>query len=124
MGKMLQNTFTNVTNEIISDSFRIGVFEAQINKIEKSKNILSRISEFDKNAPGECLEIYGDYVWKIARKFTKTTEEAETATQEIFQDIWKNAEFFDSAKSDERSFITHITLKRLFKNYRQEKLNL
>lgn len=119
MGKTLQNTFTNITNEIISDSLMLGVFEGQINKIEKSKNVLRRISEFDKNAPGECLELYGDYVWKIARKFTKTTEEAEKATQEIFRDIWKNAEFFDSAKSDERSFITHITLKRLFKNYRQ-----
>lgn len=118
---MLQKTFTNIASEIISDSLATEVLEIKFNKPLQSKTIFQRISESDKDATKELLENYGAYVWAITKKFTKTSEESEIVIQQIFQDIWMNAAFFDSTKFDEKSFIAQVTLKRLMKNYGQDR---
>ncbi len=77
-----------------------------------SSTILQRVASNDKTAVEECFKFYGSFVWSIARKFTKTREDAEDAVQEIFIDIWKNAARFDPAKSPESAFIWLIAQRR------------
>jgi DNA-directed RNA polymerase specialized sigma24 family protein len=110
---MLQKTFTHIAGETISDSLKLT--EISVIYPQGKETILQRIAQSDKNAVGECLDKYGNYVWTIAKKMMRTQTETEEIVQEIFLDIWKNARFFDAEKLEEQSFIAHITLKRLLK---------
>lgn len=53
--------------------------------------------------------------WTLARRFTASNEEAETATQEIFIDFWQNAKRFDQSQASEKLLIARIALRRLIK---------
>lgn len=84
-------------------------------------NILQRISMGDLDAVTECINKYDKFVWNIARKFTKTREDAEDASQEIFIEIWKYAGRFDETKSPEWAFIALIARRHLIDLLRTSK---
>lgn len=48
----------------------------------------------------------------------RNSDDAEDAVQEIFVDIWKNAERFDAEKSSETTFIAMIARRRLIDKIR------
>jgi len=48
----------------------------------------------------------------------RNSDEAEDAVQEIFVDIWKNAERFDESKSSETTYIAMIARRRLIDRIR------
>lgn len=76
-------------------------------------DILPRLSAGDPGAAEEILDRYGALVWSLARRHTRTAQEAEDAVQEIFLALWKNASRFDPAKASEATFITMIARRRL-----------
>lgn len=86
-----------------------------------SQAILQRVAAGDRSAVKECLDKYGGLVWSIARKMLRNTEEAEDAVQEIFVDIWKNADRFDESKSSETTYIAMIARRRLIDKIRYSK---
>jgi RNA polymerase sigma-70 factor (ECF subfamily) len=80
--------------------------------------ILQRIAAGDRTAVQDCLDKYGGLVWSIARKMLRSNEDTEDAVQEIFVDIWKNAERYDDAQSSETTFIAMIARRRLIDRIR------
>lgn len=80
--------------------------------------ILQRIAAGDRAAVQDCLDKYGGLVWSIARKMLRSNEDAEDIVQEIFIDIWKNAERYDDAQSSETTFIAMIARRRLIDRIR------
>ena len=80
--------------------------------------ILQRIASGDKTAVQDCLNAYGGLVWSLARRMSPNTDDAEDAVQEIFIDIWKNAERFDQAQSSETTFVAMIARRRLIDRLR------
>jgi len=80
--------------------------------------ILQRIAAGDRTAVQDCLDKYGGLVWSIARKMLRSNEDAEDAVQEIFIDIWKNAERYDDAQSSETTFVAMIARRRLIDRIR------
>lgn len=80
--------------------------------------ILQRIASGDKTAVQDCLKAYGGLVWSLARRMSPNTDDAEDAVQEIFIDIWKNAERFDASQSSETTFIAMIARRRLIDRLR------
>jgi RNA polymerase sigma-70 factor, ECF subfamily len=80
--------------------------------------ILQRVANGDKNAVEDCLKKYGGLVWSIARKMLRNSDDVEDAVQEIFLDVWKNAERFDETKSSETTFIAMIARRRLIDKIR------
>ncbi len=82
-----------------------------IQKTETSP-ILRRIAEKDKTAVTDCIDAYGNFIWALARKLTASREEAETATEEIFIDIWRYCERARNTHSIEKKL---IALGRLIK---------
>jgi RNA polymerase sigma factor (sigma-70 family) len=80
--------------------------------------ILHRIAAGDGTAVQDCLNAYGGLVWSIARKMLRSQEDAEDAVQEIFVDVWKNAERYDDAQSSETTFIAMIARRRLIDRIR------
>jgi RNA polymerase sigma-70 factor (ECF subfamily) len=80
--------------------------------------ILKRVANGDRNAVEDCLKQYGGLVWSLARRMLRDPNDAEDAVQEIFVDIWKNAERFDESKSSETTFIAMIARRRLIDKIR------
>ena len=84
-------------------------------KKTKSLTILQRIAKKDKTAVRDCIDTYGNFIWALARKFTRSPEEAEAATQEIFTDIWRYAERIDKTQAAEDMLVAMIARRRLIK---------
>jgi len=80
--------------------------------------ILQRIADGDKAAVQDCLNAYGGLIWSLARRMSPNTDDAEDAVQEIFIDIWKNAERFDELQSSETTFVAMIARRRLIDRLR------
>lgn len=83
-----------------------------------TKSILQRIADGDQSAADECLRSYGGLVWSLARRMLRNTEDAEDAVQEIFLDVWKNADRFDPDQASETTFVAMIARRRLIDRIR------
>ncbi len=86
--------------------------------VEKTETatILRRIAEKDRTAVKDCIDTYGTFIWALAKKFTRSREQAETATEEIFTDIWQYCERLRDTRSAEEKLIAMIALRRLIKS--------
>lgn len=80
--------------------------------------ILNRIAAGDANAVQDCLKAYGGLVWSLARRMLKNAEDAEDVVQEVFVDIWKNAERFDASQASETTFVAMIARRRIIDRVR------
>lgn len=89
--------------------------QTQTIKKQKPLTILQRIGNKDRTAVEDCIDTYGNFIWALARKFTGSQEEAEAATQEIFNDIWRYSERADQSHSAENLLIALIARRRLIK---------
>lgn len=83
-----------------------------------TQGILQRVANGERTAVQECLSKYGGLVWSIARKMLRNSDEAEDAVQEIFVDVWKNADRFDESRSSETTYIAMIARRRLIDKIR------
>lgn len=83
-----------------------------------TRTILQRIADGDQAAVQECMKSYGGLVWSLARRMLRNTEDAEDAVQEIFLEIWKNAERFDPSQASETTFVAMIARRRLIDKIR------
>jgi RNA polymerase sigma-70 factor (ECF subfamily) len=70
----------------------MNAFAARTSQKTKTLTIFQRTAARDKTVVKDCIDIYGTFIWALAKKFTSSTEEAEAATQEIFIDIWQYSE--------------------------------
>lgn len=82
-------------------------------------DVLPRLSSGEPRAAEECLDRYGALVWSLARRYTPSPADAEDAVQDIFLDLWKNANRFDAARAPEAAFVTMIARRRLIDRRRR-----
>lgn len=83
------------------------------------KSILERIAAADQTAVQECMDVYGQLIWSLARRFLRNDADAEDAVQEIFIDIWNSAARFDRKVASEAAFVSTIARRRLIDRVRQ-----
>ena len=83
-----------------------------------TQTILQRIAAGDQSAVQECLKSYGGLVWSLARRMLRNQDDAEDAVQEIFLDVWKNAERYDPGQASETTFVAMIARRRLIDKIR------
>ena len=57
-------------------------------------------------------------MWSLARRMLRNSEDAEDVVQEIFVDIWKNADRFDASQSSETTFVAMIARRRIIDRIR------
>ncbi|MDZ4659661.1 MAG: sigma-70 family RNA polymerase sigma factor [Bythopirellula sp.] len=82
-------------------------------------SILTRVADGDPDAVEQCLARYGGLVWTLARKLSPTLSDAEDAVQEIFVQLWQQAERFDPSCGAEATFVTMIARRRLIDRLRK-----
>lgn len=91
----------------------------QANESRDSANVLPRIARGDKQAVADCIDRYGNLIWRICSNYTFNRADTEDIVQEVFIDLWKNAGRFDQAKSPEQAFIVLVTRRRLIDRIRK-----
>ncbi len=63
-------------------------------------------------------------MWSLARRMLRNSDEAEDAVQEIFVDVWRNANRFDESISSETTFIAMLARRRLIDKIRYSQRRL
>ena len=82
-------------------------------------SVLERIAAGDASAVDECLDQFGGLVWSLARRYCSSSADAEDVTQEIFVQLWQQADRYDSAVASEATFIATIARRRLIDHRRR-----
>ena len=77
--------------------------------------IFDRMQAGDRSAATECLETYGSFIWGIAKKQTRSIQEAEHVTECVFKDIFKG-EGFKLRDISEREAIQQITVRCIIRH--------
>lgn len=62
---------------------------------------------------------FGGLVWSLARRMMPDVHTAEDAVQDIFIDVWKNADRYDRSMGSEATFIATIARRRLIDRLRR-----
>jgi RNA polymerase sigma factor (sigma-70 family) len=83
---------------------------------------LERIAQGDSSAVELCIDRYGGLVWTLARRMCSTVTDAEDMVQEIFIQLWQQADRFDPNRGSEVGFVTMIARRRLIDRLRKTKL--
>ncbi len=91
---------------------------SSVEKVQ-SRSILERVADGEDAAVEACVDTYGGILWSIARRYVKTHTDAEDAVQDIFIELWKQAEKFDPGRSSETTFVTMIARRRLIDRLRK-----
>lgn len=81
--------------------------------------VLKRIARGEQHAVSDCIDEFGNLVWALARRLSRTRADAEDAVQEIFIDLWRSAGRYDPAQGSEKVFITTIARRRLIDRLRR-----
>jgi RNA polymerase sigma-70 factor (ECF subfamily) len=87
--------------------------------VNASETILERVARGDAAAVEECIKVYGDLVWSLARRYLRWDADAEDAVQDIFIDIWNSAGRFDRNVASEAAFVATIARRRMIDRVRQ-----
>ncbi|MEM8943743.1 MAG: sigma-70 family RNA polymerase sigma factor [Planctomycetota bacterium] len=90
-----------------------------IGALLKTVGTIQRVAEGDQTAVEQCIAHYGGLVWTLARRMTATTADAEDAVQEIFLQLWQQADRFDATLGSEANFVTMIARRRLIDRLRR-----
>lgn len=87
-----------------------------------TESILANVAAGRLNAVDDCLKRFSGPVWSIARRYSRTEQDAEDAVQEVFLDLWKSASRYDPDAGSEMTFVMTIARRRLIdRNRRQER---
>lgn len=82
--------------------------------------LLQRVAGGDETAVKRVLDQFGGLVWSLARRFTRSPNDAEDAVQEVFIEIWSNASRFDPSIASETTFVAMIARRRLIDRLRRQ----
>ncbi|MCC7259097.1 MAG: sigma-70 family RNA polymerase sigma factor [Gammaproteobacteria bacterium] len=88
--------------------------------MSEPETILERVARGDASAVQDCVKVYGDLVWSLARRYLRGDADAEDAVQDIFIDLWNSAARFDRNVATEAAFVATIARRRMIDRVRQK----
>ncbi|MEO6596101.1 MAG: sigma-70 family RNA polymerase sigma factor [Planctomycetota bacterium] len=83
-------------------------------------SLLSQIAAGEPAAVEAFLKRHTNMVWGLSRRFCRSAEDAEDATQEIFVEVWKSAARYDASVGSEVTFLMTIARRRLIDRVRRQ----
>lgn len=89
-----------------------------------SESILARVAAGEMGAVDACIKRYSGPVWSLARRLLPREHDAEDAVQEVFLDLWKSADRFNSESGSEMTFVMTIARRRLIDSGRRRARSL
>jgi RNA polymerase sigma-70 factor (ECF subfamily) len=97
---------------------------AACKELSLQESVLTRIAQGDPSAVEDCIERYGGLVWSLARRLSTSRADAEDGVQEVFVEIWKNADRYRGEIGSEATFIAMIARRRLIDRLRKNRRTL
>lgn len=91
-----------------------------VDPVDAPSSILLRVAVGNRTAVQACMNRFGPLVWALARRYTRSREDAEDAVQEIFMEVWRSAGRYDPARGSEAVFITVIARRKLIDRARAQ----
>ena len=88
--------------------------------LQSIKSVLGQVARREPESLNYCIELYGNLVWSLARRYSPSQADAEDAVQEIFLEIWQKADRFNPTLSAETTFVTMVARRRLIDRYRKQ----
>jgi RNA polymerase sigma factor (sigma-70 family) len=85
-----------------------------------SRKLLERIAAGDGAALRDVIETYGDLLWSLARRMTRSDAAAEEAVQDILVYLWQKAPKFKPGAGEEITFISIVARRRLIDRARRD----
>jgi RNA polymerase sigma factor (sigma-70 family) len=82
--------------------------------------LLPQVAAGDPTAVDAFLRRHSNMVWGLARRFCRSAEDAEDATQDIFVEVWRSAERYDAQFGSEVTFLMTIARRRLIDRARRQ----
>lgn len=89
-------------------------------RLRMTSPLLPQIAAGDPAAVEAFLRRHQNMVWGLARRFCRSAEDAEDATQEVFVEAWKSAARYDAAMGSETTFLMTIARRRLIDRARRQ----
>jgi len=83
--------------------------------------LIAQISRRDRQAFDNLYDRYAQIIFNLCVRILKDTAEAEDVLQEIFVQIWKEAERFDASRASVKTWIFTIARSRSLDRYRSRK---
>jgi RNA polymerase sigma-70 factor (ECF subfamily) len=90
------------------------------NRVRMTEALLPQIAAGEPAAVDAFLRRHTNMVWGLARRFCRSAEDAEDATQDIFVEIWKSAARYDANAGSEVTFLMTIARRRLIDRARRQ----
>lgn len=84
-----------------------------------TSSLLPQIAAGNLAAIEQFLRRHSAMVWGLARRYCRSAEDAEDATQDIFVEIWKSAGRYDATQGSELTFAMTIARRRLIDRVRR-----
>lgn len=82
--------------------------------------LLPQIAIGDPTAVDAFLKRHSSMVWGLARRFCRSAQDAEDATQDIFVEVWRSAGRYDPTAGSETTFLMTIARRRLIDRARRQ----
>jgi RNA polymerase sigma-70 factor, ECF subfamily len=92
-----------------------------LTELAQVPSILERIASGDPTAFAQCVDQFGNLVWSLSRRMSKTAADAEDAAQDIFLSIWKKASQYDASRGSEAVFIATLARRSLIDRHRAQR---
>lgn len=81
--------------------------------------LLPRIAEGHTPSVIAFVARYRGLIWSLARRYTRTREEAEDAVQDVFVDLWRSANRYDALAAPESAFVAMVARRRMIDRLRR-----
>jgi len=83
--------------------------------------LIARITKRDRQAFDSFYEKYAQIIFNVCVRILRDESEAEDIMQEIFVQIWREAERFDSSRASVKTWLFTIARSRSLDRYRSRK---
>jgi RNA polymerase sigma-70 factor, ECF subfamily len=90
----------------------------------EATNLLTKVAEGDRNALSQLYDRYSRLIYAIAWKSLNSVEECEEVVLDVFAQVWRIADRFDSSKGSVEQWIFTLARSRILDRLRKlQRLN-
>lgn len=114
---------TDGTAERLSDPSNPASDNADEIRRREDASCLQRVAQGDREAMRECVERFGNLVWKIAAAGVGRSCAADVS-QEVFLSLWRSASRFDSTRGSASTFVSVLARRRVIDHHRRQESSL
>lgn len=75
-------------------------------------HLLTRVTEGDQAAFGQLYDAMASQAFGLAVHILRDSAQAEEVTQEVFVEVWQNAQQFDASRGGAKSWVLRLTKLR------------